>query len=200
MSWTRLDDGWTDRAALADLSFEDRWHYLALIQHCSRTNKLDGVVRRIDALRCSDHPNPASAMANLDAAGLVTSAAGDGFVVIAIEEHVPPPSVRRNTEQSKLRMRRKRAHDSGDHSQCKSDAECVTVTPGVTRNVGTGRDRTGRDRGTISLPTTDWPVVTIPTDPMCEVCTDLLPAGSPTMVCPKQNDPHNAARLRRRAA
>ncbi|MGO4662911.1 hypothetical protein AB4Z14_13675 [Terrabacter sp. 2TAF16] len=35
-----------------------------------------------------------------------------------IHDHVPPPGVRRNTEASRIRMRRKRAHDAGDHSMC----------------------------------------------------------------------------------
>ena len=47
-SWTRLSDDWTDRAELARLSFEDRWHYLALIQMCSRGGHVTGVLRVVD--------------------------------------------------------------------------------------------------------------------------------------------------------
>ena len=36
MTWTRLDDRWAERAVLAQLSYETRWHYLAMIQFCSR--------------------------------------------------------------------------------------------------------------------------------------------------------------------
>ena len=168
MTWTRLDDGWTDQAALADLSFADRWHYLALIQHCSRTDKLDGVIRGVDARRCSDHPDTASALANLNELGLIEVLEKDKYKVVTIEDHVPPPHVRRKTEDDKMRQRRNRAHKSGDHSLCKPDADCVTgnVTRDLGRDVGTGRDGTGRDTSTtpkrIGLaltPTVDWEVV-----------------------------------------
>lgn len=68
--------------------------------------------------------------------------------VTRIEEHIPPPSVRDNAEKSALRMRRKRAHDKGEHHLCLPkhcpDAppeNAPSVTRGVTRNPGTGLDR-----------------------------------------------------------
>ena len=168
MTWTRLDDGWTDQATLADLSFEDRWHYLALIQHCSRTDKLDGVIRGVDARRCSDHPDTASAIANLNELGLLEVLDKDRYKVVRIDDHVPPPHIREKAEQDKLRQRRNRAHKVGDHSLCKPESNCVTgiVTRDVGRDVGTGRDGTGREQATtpkrIGLaltPTEDWDVV-----------------------------------------
>ena len=89
MTWTRLDDGWTERADLAELPLATRWHYLALIQFCSRTGRLDGVVRLADARRCSDVDNPDDAHESLITAGLLERRDG-GFALLEIYEHVPP--------------------------------------------------------------------------------------------------------------
>jgi len=194
VTWTRLDDGWTDQATLADLSFEDRWHYLALIQHCSRTDKLDGVIRGVDARRCSDHPDPTSALANLNEVGLVEVLEKDRYHVVTIEAHVPPPHVRRKTEDDKNRQRRNRAHKVGDHSLCKSDADCVTgnVTRYVGRDVGTGRDGTARDHSTTST----WDSVTLPSDPglHCTICSALIDTDSTSTICGAMDEVHAAQR------
>lgn len=114
MTWTKLSDDFTDRGDLADIAFSDRWHYLALIQACSRSGRLNGHLRRVDALRCSDHPEPSAALDALAHAGLVDLRDGT-VVVLQIADHVPPPSVR---EKSTLRVQRHRRHSTGDHSAC----------------------------------------------------------------------------------
>lgn len=152
MSWTRLDDGFTDRPILGGLPYDVRWHYLALIQFCSRTSRYDGTMRPADARRCSDVPDPEAAVQALVDVGLVTRN-GDTVRVNLIDEHIPPPSVRDASEKAKLRMQRHRKHKNGDHSECLSE-NCnqalvgppeVSVTSSVTRNTGTGQDRTGRE-------------------------------------------------------
>ena len=45
MTWTRLDDTWTDQPVMGDLAFDVRWHYLAMIQFCSRTQRYDGMLK-----------------------------------------------------------------------------------------------------------------------------------------------------------
>lgn len=148
MTWTRLDDSWTDDPIVNELPFEDRWHYLALVQFCSRTRKYDGLIRAVDAYRCSDHPDPHGAIRRMAALCLVTIQ-GANVMVNRIDEHIPPPSVRKNSERSKVRMRRSRLHKSGDHSQClPSNCEAVkalapSVTADVTRNAGSGQVRSG---------------------------------------------------------
>ncbi|MFI0406629.1 hypothetical protein [Actinomadura sp. 3N508] len=69
-----------------------------------------------------------------------------------IDEHIPPRGMRDNASNSKLRMQRKRAHDRGEHHLC-LPKRCPHATPPddppgdtrntrtVTRNPGTGRDR-----------------------------------------------------------
>lgn len=128
MSWTRFDDGWTDQQILADLSFETRWHYVCLIQFCSRTKRFDGFIRAVDARRCSDVSDPEASMRQLVDVGLVVPDQGDYLVHRMEEDHAPPPWVRNRTEQNKLAQRRKRAHDAGDHSLCLAE-NCELASP-----------------------------------------------------------------------
>jgi hypothetical protein len=146
MTWTRLDDRWTDRPELERLPYETRWHYLAMIQFCSRTDRVDGLLTIKDARRCSDVGDPAAAVADLLNVGLLETV-DSRLRLVEIHDHVPPPGVRLNAQKSKIRMRRKRAHDDGDHSMClpthcSKPLQRGDVTPEVTRNPRTGRDRT----------------------------------------------------------
>jgi hypothetical protein len=156
VTWTRLDDGWTDDVRLEQLPHDVRWHYLSLIQFCSRTARYDGDLRRADARRCSDVEDPDSANAQLVAAGFLTDTP-TGYLVVHIAEHVPPPHLRDEQRKAAQRERkaRERAHRAGDHSTCLPD-RCAhvtrDVTPPVTRDVGTGRDGTGQ---ALKTPTPD---------------------------------------------
>ena len=157
MTWTRLDDTWTDQPALADLTYADRWHYLTMIQFCSRTKRYDGVFKMSDARRCSDIDDPARAIQNLASHELLTLLPDNMVKVGSIDEHIPPPSVRQEAERAKIRKRRSRAHKDGDHSMClpencdkvkvnTSTGEVTShVTRDVTSDIGTGQDRTGQD-------------------------------------------------------
>lgn len=159
MTWTRLDDTWTDLPELADLPHAERWHYLCMIQFCSRTLRYDGVLKVADARRCSDVDDPDAALEHLAAVGLIEHQTDGRVKVAKIDEHIPPPSVRENSEKSKIRMQRMRAHKNGDHSMClpgkcehvvldeqtgEVTTTTSTVTPPVTRNTGTGQDGTGQ--------------------------------------------------------
>lgn len=151
MSWTRLDDMWTESTELEALTFAERWHYLTMIQHCSRTRKFDGNMRMVDARRCSDHPDPDEAINSLAGAGLV-QVLGPTVKVLQIDGHIPPPSVRNKQEDDRKRKQRQRKHKEGDHSMCVPEyceASLPPVTSEVTRDKGsdprTGQDRTGRD-------------------------------------------------------
>ena len=169
MTWTRLDDGWSDRPILEELSYEVRWHYLALVQFCSRTSRYDGLVRPADARRCSDVPDPVAAISTLADVGLV-AIEKDGIRVVQIDEHVPPPHLRdevRKAAQAE-RKRRERQHKKGVHTYCLPDHCAQAPAPvarEVTRDVGTGQDRTGREDGTTFSTGHDdesWPAVTLP--------------------------------------
>jgi len=113
-----------------------------MIQFCSRTNRVDGVLTVKDAMRCSDVDDPSRANQELLDAGLLEPDIGS-IRIVEIHEHVPPPSVRQKAENDKIRKRRERAHKAGDHSLCLPD-HCSHVTVPTSR-VTPGRDRTGQD-------------------------------------------------------
>jgi hypothetical protein len=209
MTWTRLDDSFTDLPDLAPLDHATRWHYLSLVQFCSRTARYDGRMPLVDALRASDHPEPATALTALGAAGLIVFV-GREVTLPRIADHVPPPSMR---VMSTERVHRKRAHDAGDHSLCLPKARCKrdetrSETRSETRFPGTGQDGTGQDTqvGTRAsapeaAPVTEWETAPIPngteepcTD--CRVCGQELwaPISRKSCVCDKRDDAHREAR------
>lgn len=202
MTWTRLDDTWTDLPELAELPLEARWHYLCMIQFCSRTKRYDGVLKVADARRCSDVDDPVAAMALLTTAGLLSNGQPGHVKVQRIEDHIPPPSVRDASEKTKVRMARSRRHKNGDHSEC-LPGNCphvsinektgeVQVTRDVTRNTRTGQDRTGRVQGGTSFSPSQelgddgWPLEE------CASCHEPMqnyePGWTTHPTCPPVND------------
>jgi len=164
VTWTRLDDSWTDKAQFDDLDFATRWHYLAMIQFCCRNDRNDGSMRHSDAKRASDHPDPPRALAELTRAGLI-EIISTGYRIVDIDSHVPPPWVAQKQVRDRDRKRRERAHKAGDHSLCDPE-RCVFVTPNVTTTVppnvtpnpGTGRGGSGRATTTGDPPEPiSWP-------------------------------------------
>ncbi len=149
MSWLRYDDAFCEWPEWEHVSPAGRWAYLVLVQTCSRAQAWDGRIgrRRGIAAMLAHDDAPEDRLLELAAVDLVRDH-GDTIKLPRIDEHVPPPSVRNNAEQSKVRMRRKRAHDAGQHHLCQPE-HCpnapVTdpVTSLVTRNPGTGRDGVG---------------------------------------------------------
>jgi hypothetical protein len=150
MTWTRLDDSWVDDQVLEELDHGTRWHYLALIQFCSRNSRYDGVMRIVDARRCSDIDDPATAIALLAGAGLLEIE--DSTVrVVRIEQHIPPPHMRDENRKARQRTekRRSRLHRAGDHSEC-LPANCPKAGPAdvsadVSTDPGTGQDGPGQE-------------------------------------------------------
>ena len=121
MSWTRLDDRWTERPVFEQLGTEPSWHLLCMIQHCSRNHLYDGVMTRKTAVRASLVDDPELALAALVGAGLVEQLPDGTVRVVEIVDHIPPPSVRQASAATKVRVRRHRRHKVGDHSECLPD-------------------------------------------------------------------------------
>jgi len=175
VTWTRLDDGWTDLPLFESLPFETRWHYLALLQFCSRTSRYDGIVRGSDARRCSDVPDPVAALMTLHSVGLVVTDER-GYRLPFIDQHVPPPYMRDEERKAgqRDRKRRERRHKIGDHALC--DPEHCAGGPAVprdmSRDAGTGRDGTGRGVGN------EGEQQKLPNDPACYSCKTSNPAGA----------------------
>lgn len=163
LSWTRLTDTWVDTPAFYPLAYSTRWHYLAMIQHCSRNSLHDGVMRLVDARRASDVAEPNVEVDTLIAAELVERVDAATVRLIYIADHVPSQETLDAKDQAKVRMRRHRKHKAGDHSECQPDkcpeAGDVAVTslatsrdrPSPTQTVGTGQDGPGQEVPTTYL-------------------------------------------------
>lgn len=138
MSWTRLDDGWGNKIRSMDLSFPARWHYLELIQWCSRNRLYDGRVRTVDARIASDVDDPFAALDELVKVGLL-EVEEKGYRLAKIDEHLPPEYLRDEKRKADQRTRqdRARAHKSGNHSMCLPGSRCLAVTGEVTRDART---------------------------------------------------------------
>ena len=181
MTWSRFDDGWTDREDLADVSLAARWHLVALISFCSRTHRYDGRIRAADARRASDVPDPSGAAAELVAAGHLEVIDG-GVRLVHINDHVPPPSMRdehRKSGQNKRKQaerERKAAATSPDQNPAEAPAasdNAREVTEDVTRDTGTGQDGDGslggRDIRREGNAAAAWPPVAVPPSPAAPV-------------------------------
>lgn len=118
MTWTRLDDNWLADEAFDGLDVPTMWHYLNMIQFCSRGKRYTGVIPLAHARTCSIVDDPLGAIAALIDAGLVENVDGATLRVVRIEEHVPSADLRRKLAQDKVRAARHRKHKAGDHSDC----------------------------------------------------------------------------------
>lgn len=103
MTWTRLNDGWTDSPEISTLSFTARWHYLSMIQWCSKNALYDGLIRAVDARRCSDVPDVAASLAELVATHRIVQD-GDSYVVVDIDQHIPLEHLRSPETLARLAM------------------------------------------------------------------------------------------------
>jgi len=146
VSWLRFDDAFCEWSEWDITTTDVRWAYVCLVQACSRGKYWDGRLpkKRAIAALVAQVDNPQQCLERLAILSLIHELRREEIVQLPrIHEHIPPPGVRANTEKSKIRMRRKRAHDAGDHSLCLDTCPVTgTVTDLVTRNTRTGQDRT----------------------------------------------------------
>lgn len=102
------------------LDFETRWHLLTMVQHCSRSGRFDGYMRRIDALRCSDVPDPARCLAELVTSPFLDNA--ENGYRLTRDDYFPPEYLRdksakpRSKASSKSYRDRKARCEAGEHS------------------------------------------------------------------------------------
>lgn len=144
MSWLRYSDDFTEWAEWDDTPLSARWAYVCLVQACSRGKYWDGRLPKKKAVAAllAQVDDPAHVLDRLERLDLVHQERHALTIILPrIDDHIPPAYVRDNAEKSKVRMRRKRAHERGDHSECLREHchEAPVVTDFVTRNTGTGR-------------------------------------------------------------
>lgn len=135
MSWTRLDDTWGDDPVFDNLNHQARWHYLMMIQVCSRGERYDGTMRFAKARNCSDVDDPTGCIGDLIATGLVENVDGDTLRLVRIDRHLPPQYMR--DPERKARQRERKARQRAKSSE--------GVPRDVTRDPGTGQDGSGQE-------------------------------------------------------
>lgn len=140
MTWTRLDDNWQADPAFDRLDIHARWHYLMMIQFCSRGKRYDGVMPLAEAETCSTAPDRTSIIGKLILAGLVVNIDGEMLRMVRIADHIPPKSIR---ESSQKRVSRHRRHRDGDHSECLPKS-CLDVRNEAGNALHQDGDRTGQ--------------------------------------------------------
>lgn len=148
MTWASFDDGFCARPVWDAVAYPARWHYLALVTEVCRSRRWDGVLPRGLALRCSDVPDPAAALDELESAGLVTLT--DAEVVLPfVDDHIPPEKQRPEhflpRKRANQRAYRQRRCDAGKHSKDCPLTCPARVTDRVTGNAGAGRGGAGRE-------------------------------------------------------
>jgi hypothetical protein len=141
VSWLRYSDDWTRDRAWDGVSYEARWHFMALMEMCSQSRRWDGCIPLTHARRASDVPDPDQCLVELQAGGFICvteSVTGNadatlghapdcvtdhapGVAVPTVEDHIPTEA---NRDEN--RLPRKRANTAawrtrkcagGDHSK-----------------------------------------------------------------------------------
>lgn len=118
MTWTRLDDRWCDDEVFEEMDYEAHWHYLCMLQYCSRNEKYTGLLSMINVRKASDGADHERTLAILIDAGLVRNVDGATFEMVRIKQHVPSPELLDKLQQDKERAARYRKHKAGDHAEC----------------------------------------------------------------------------------
>lgn len=161
VTWTRLTDNFVEDKAFEGLTAEVRWHYLCLIQYCSRTGRYDGCVTRYNAryVSGSEPSSPDDVVAALVKAELLVESPEDGtMLIVRIDEHIPPPHMRDEQRKSSTRARVQRHRD---RKRAEQTGENVTSETRYTR---TGPNRPGPDEDLGSVTRNDSHL------PPCELC------------------------------
>lgn len=169
MTWASWDDQFTEMPVWDGVSYEARWHYIALVTYCCSAHRWNGQMSRRQAERVSDVPEPHDAVEELITAGLLAEL-GTQVELLYIDSHVPPEGQRPDNLLPRKRRNqmeyRRRQCERGNHSKdcpaktCPAKHHGVTVSasagsapvPGtanvltdrVTGNAGAGRDGAGR--------------------------------------------------------
>jgi hypothetical protein len=147
---------------LRPLSTDTRWHYLAMIQWCSRNGDLDGTIRVADARRVSDISDSDEAVSALIAAELVTQLDDHTLQIVNIKDHVPSPDLLARMETDRARAQRYRKHKAGDHSLCTLD-KC-SEAPSRDASDSSSRDAPGLDGDRTGLAVTGGKVPDVTDD------------------------------------
>jgi hypothetical protein len=151
MSWASYGDQFTRQQLWDEVSYEARWHYVALVEECVRGHRWDGRLSNALARRASDVPDPDKAHTELERVGLLAVIAGT-VELLYIGHHIPSPGDRPDTllprkRENQAEYRRKKC-ERGEHDRHCPSATCpvkeqrrrARVSERVTGNPESSRD------------------------------------------------------------
>ena len=145
MSWTRLDDNWLADEAFDGLDIPTMWHYLHMIQFCSRGKRYSGVMPLAHARTCSTVADQMGALQLLSKLASSRTWTGRRCGWFASRS----TSRRRacGTRQQQRRSVSPGTGDTrtGDHRECLPE-KCPHASNGGSNALPQDRDRTGPDR------------------------------------------------------
>lgn len=121
MGWSRIGDEFPADRRWDGVPYDARWHYLALMATCSKSQRFDCRIPLMLANRASDVPDPEAATEALVTAGFLVI---DGLDVIIVEgeaRHMLPPHKRDRTRKENQRRWTKKHREtkceSGEHDE-----------------------------------------------------------------------------------
>jgi hypothetical protein len=128
MGWSRIGDEFPADRRWDGVPYDARWHYLALMAACSKSQRFDCRMPLMLAHRASDVPDPEAATEALVTAGFLVI---DGLDVIIVEgeaQHMLPPHKRDRTRKENQRRWTKKHRETkcenGEH-----DEHCPATCP-----------------------------------------------------------------------
>jgi hypothetical protein len=145
VTWTKLDDRFTDDPVWENVSLAGRWHYLALIEQCTRYDRFDGRVPLDRARRASDVDDPDACVSELVKAGLL-AVDDEAVTVVRIAEqnaYVLPPYLRDENRKPAQNERKRRSRENRKKGTTESESRVMSrVTPGSGSGSGSGKTTT----------------------------------------------------------
>jgi hypothetical protein len=120
VTYSSFPDEYTRLSCWDGVGYESRWHYHALVEECSRSQRYDGVLPRNLALRVSDVPDPNHCIDELGATPLL-DAFDNAVRIVHMETYLPPEGQRDENLLPRKRQNqqayRRRKCENGEHSR-----------------------------------------------------------------------------------
>lgn len=151
MTWCRFGDEFTFDQRWDGVSYEARWHLMAMVALCSKSERFDCKMPLVAALRASDVMHPQECLDVLQSAGFVLVNGYEVEIIDGEARHMPPVSVRERKRKADQRSRtrkhrQKRCNDGIHDSSC--PRSCPSRTKDIRNNNGNAlpQDRTEQNR------------------------------------------------------
>ena len=128
MTWNRYGSEFTRDKRWERVSYEARWHYMAVVAECADSERYDCRIPLRLAERASDVPDAGACTAALVDAGFAVVDGHDFVIVDGEAKHMPPPHMRDRSRKEGQRDRKRRSRAAkcaaGEHDRHCPDGEC----------------------------------------------------------------------------